>query len=138
MSESDEPTEEKPAGIAGGRLNKRRSDRTAHERIDDLEDDISKLRERMAGMEAAMKSLGRSIDLLRVDVTAFKDQLASDIRGLRDGILSTFSRMFISLVFVLLVAFGAVASIVGGSVYLEGFGMKGGTHATPVPVAPQP
>lgn len=122
----------------GGRLNRRRGDRNPHDRIDEIEDEITSLRERVAGMEAATKALGRSIDLLRNDVGGFKDQIASDIRGLRDGILQTFSRMFLSLVFVLLIAFGAVASIVGGSVYFEGLGVKGGTSASPPPIADQP
>lgn len=119
----------------GGKHSRRRTDRSPHERIDELEEDIASLRERVASMEQATKALGRSIDLLRTDMGGFRDQIGADIRGLRDGILTTFSRMFVSLVFVIVIAFGVVSAIVGGSVYIEGFGLKGGTGQQVAPVA---
>lgn len=97
--------------------------RDPHARIDDLEDkldndlvsirmDISELREYSAAQRETVKSAGKSMDAIREDIV-----------HLRTDILGTFSKLFIALIFVVLVSMGVVGGIFGTAVQIKGFGV---------------
>ena len=115
---------------------RRRTDRSPHDRIDEIEDDLSQVRERLSRTEETTRTLGESINHLRGDVGEMRRSMEKSFHSLQSGILSVFSRLALAMLAVLLFAFVVVASIIGGSVYFDGLGIRGGTGPIPADVAP--
>ncbi len=113
---------------------RRASDRNPHDRIDEVEDNLSHIRERLSRTEETTRTLGDSITNLRCDVGDMRKAMETGFHSLQGGILQAFSRLAMAMLAVLLFAFIVIASIIGGSVYFDGLGIRGGTG--PIPVAP--
>ena len=82
-------------------------------RLDEIEDEVTDLRERVSAQEAAVKGLTSELHGMR-----------GDIQSLRKDVIATFGRAFLLLVLLNFVAVGAISSIVGGQVYLSGLGVQ--------------
>jgi len=121
---------------APGPPKRRRSDRSPHDRIDELEDDIASLRERVAAVESATRSLGKLIENLRSDIAQMRSQLSAEVGSLRTDIIKTFSRLFLGLIFVILIAFAMVGGLLGGNLSAEGLGLSISTGRPQVDAAP--
>lgn len=115
---------------------RRKTDRDPHDRIDGIEEDLSQVRERLSRTEETTRSLGEAISYLRGDVGEMRRSMETSFHSLQGGILKAFSRLSLAMLAVLLFAFVVVASIIGGSVYFDGLGIKGGTGPIPSDVAP--
>lgn len=98
-------------------------------RLDEIEDDVTDLRQRITAQEVAVNALTQELHGMR-----------GDIKDLRKDVIGTFGRSFLALVFLVLVAVGAISSIVGGRVYLDGLGVRvgvGGSDLPAIAVAPE-
>ena len=109
-------------------IGKRPSDRSPHHRIDSVEEDISSLRERIAGVEALVKNVGVSVDGMQMAINLMRTDVSSSINSLQHGILGTFSRLFVAMIFVVVFSVAAISALVGSGMYFSGLGFELGSH----------
>lgn len=107
-------------------FNRRATDRTPHARIDDIENDISALRERVAGLEAIVKGFNTSVDSMRAEVTLMRGDFATSMASLHQGVLGTFSRIIVGMVLVIVFSVASISALVGTSMYFSGLGVEMG------------